>query len=53
MVWSTYVNAHVNAVTPSKPNEADRLEPKGSVVGTGPPVCPVVDKQHHRRIERT
>jgi len=33
--------------------DADRLAPKGTVVGTGFPNYPVMGKTHHRRIEQT
>jgi len=43
----------INVVTGNKPKMLNRLEPKGTVVGRGYFSGPLVDNQHHRRIERT
>jgi len=42
----------INVVRKNKPKDAERLEPKGTVVGTGALSSPVVDTQDHRRISR-
>ena len=52
MVRSTYVNSQLNAVMHEQAKDADRLEPKGNVVGTGAEVSSVMGIQHHRREER-
>lgn len=41
----------INAVMREQAKGADRLEPKGDVVGTGVEVSPVMGIQHHRRKE--
>ena len=43
----------INAVTNEQAQDAYRLEPKGTVVGSGSVVYPDTDMQHHRRRERT
>lgn len=41
----------INAVIAEQAKGAERLEPKGNVVGTGVEVSPVMGIQHHRRKE--
>ncbi len=43
----------INVVKSEQAKEADRLGPKGTVVGTGSRPYPVMDTQHDRRTERT
>ena len=43
----------LNVVNIEQAKDADWLEPKGTVVGTGSASYPVMDNQHHRRKERT
>ena len=43
----------INVVTAGKPKMLRGLSQKGTVVGTGSPLCPVMDTQRYRRIEST
>ena len=43
----------INVVKTEQAKDADRLEPKGTVVGTGFRHYPVMDTQHYRRTEST
>lgn len=53
MVWLAYANAQEGAVNTNKPKMLCGVSQNGTVVGTGCYVCPVVDTQDHRRVERT
>ena len=43
----------INVVKSEQAKDADRLGPKGTVVGTGSRQYPVMDTQHYRRTEST
>jgi hypothetical protein len=43
----------INVVRSEQAKDADRLEPKGTVAGTGARQYPVMDTQRYRRPEST
>ena len=43
----------IHVVTSGKPKMLRGLSHKGTVVGTGSPLCPVMDTQRYRRTEST
>lgn len=43
----------LNVVRKEQAKGADRLEPKGKMVGTGAESSPVADKTHHRRMKQS
>jgi hypothetical protein len=54
--WMTLVNIRERSLKcryPEQAEDADRLEPKGNMVGRRSEFVSLVDTQHHRRIERT
>ena len=42
----------LNVVRKERAKGADRLEPKGNMVGTGVESSPVADNTHHRRMKQ-
>lgn len=52
MVRPTKVNCPVNVVRKEQAKGADRLEPKGNVVGMGAESSPIADKDNPRRMKQ-